>query len=286
MAFLETPRFPDDISYGSRGGPVFSTSIVETANSTEYRNQNWIYPRHQYDIAYGIRNYEDLVTVMEFFYAVRGQADGFRFKDHLDFKSTADTSSPVFSDQSIGTGDASTTAFTLKKNYTKGAETLTRLITRPVSSTTIVGIGGVQLLNQWTESSGTVTFDADQQSTVSGATSASPCEITTSGSHGLSTNDTVYMTTFTGDWAALNDNRYVVTVTGSTTFTIAVNTSGYTAYSGNAGQTNTLPQSGESVTAGFEFDVPVRFDADQMAMSHDHYRVGSLQIPVIELFGE
>lgn len=142
MAFLETPRFPADISYGSRGGPMFNTTVVTTANSKEYRNRNWTYPRHQWDVAYGIRDYDDLQTVMDFFYTVGGKANGFRFQDPLDFKSCSYASAVSATDQSLGSGDNATTSFQLKKVYAKGANTLTRLIRRPVAGTTTIAFDG------------------------------------------------------------------------------------------------------------------------------------------------
>ena len=46
----------------------------------------------------------------------------------------------------------------------------------------------------------------------------------------------------------------------------------------------TAPASGVIVTAGFEFDVPVRFDTDQLDVTHDIERLGSItSIPLIEV---
>jgi uncharacterized protein (TIGR02217 family) len=44
------------------------------------------------------------------------------------------------------------------------------------------------------------------------------------------------------------------------------------------------PALGVEVTADFEFDVPVRFDTDHMAVTIDSYRLHSWhQIPIVEL---
>ncbi|MCQ0971879.1 DUF2460 domain-containing protein [Paracoccus sp. TK19116] len=44
------------------------------------------------------------------------------------------------------------------------------------------------------------------------------------------------------------------------------------------------PDVGASVTAGFEFDVPVRFDTDRIAVSVASFRAGDLpQVPIIEV---
>lgn len=46
----------------------------------------------------------------------------------------------------------------------------------------------------------------------------------------------------------------------------------------------TAPANGNAITAGFEFDVPVRFDTDQLDVTHDLERLGSItSIPLIEV---
>ena len=45
-----------------------------------------------------------------------------------------------------------------------------------------------------------------------------------------------------------------------------------------------IPASGTTVTAGFEFDVPVRFDSDRLEVSLDGFHHGSIpSIPVVEI---
>ena len=44
------------------------------------------------------------------------------------------------------------------------------------------------------------------------------------------------------------------------------------------------PPNGAEVTAGFEFDVPVRFDVDRIAVSVDSFEAGQVpDVPVIEV---
>ncbi len=46
----------------------------------------------------------------------------------------------------------------------------------------------------------------------------------------------------------------------------------------------TAPATGTAITAGFEFDVPVRFDTDRLDVTHDLERLGSItSIPLIEV---
>ena len=58
MAFVET-RFPTDISYGSAGGPEYSTDIIVTQGGYEQRNINWAASRARYNVAYGVRTHLD-----------------------------------------------------------------------------------------------------------------------------------------------------------------------------------------------------------------------------------
>jgi uncharacterized protein (TIGR02217 family) len=208
--FIETPRFPDDISYGSRGGPGWSTNVVETDSGAESRNQRWSYPRHEYDVAFGVNTLARLEALLMFFHVVAGKAIGFRFKDWLDFKSCLRAGTPSATDCAIGTGTGALATFQLVKIYTQGSYTRSRKILKPISGTLLVAVAGT------TKSEGT-------HYTVNYATG-------------------------------------VITFTG-----------------GN------IPTNGQAVTAGFEFDVPVRFDTDKLSINLNDYNSGAAQVPLIEL---
>ena len=85
IAQFHDVRFPEDISYGSSGGPGFKTSVIDLASGHEQRNIEWSLARAVYDVAYGIKEREQMEDVLEFFMARRGKAYGFRFKDWMDF---------------------------------------------------------------------------------------------------------------------------------------------------------------------------------------------------------
>jgi uncharacterized protein (TIGR02217 family) len=54
-------------------------------------------------------------------------------------------------------------------------------------------------------------------------------------------------------------------------------TTGFVAFS-------TAPALGVEITAGFEFDVPMRFDTDHMAVTIETYQLHTWQqIPIVEL---
>lgn len=210
MSFIESPRFPISVSWGSTAAPMYSTTVTVLRSGHEVRNSLWSYPLSRYNVAAGVRSERELYDLIEFFHAVKGRFHGFRFKDRWDYKSVF-FRDPISSlDQTIGTGDGSTATFQLKKIYAKGTLQQTRLIRKPVQGTVMVAVGGVQK---------------------------------TEGVH------------YTVDYT-----------TGIITFT-----------AGN------IPASGQSVTAGFEFDVPCRFDTDELPTALETYKAGSVTVTISEI---
>ena len=197
MSFVEI-QFPADISYGSSGGPTFSTDVIEAFSGFEQRNINWSAARARYNVAQGVKTQSQLDELIAFFRARQGKAIGFRFKDWTDYQAVA---------QNIGTGNGSQTVFQLTKKYTSSV-TVTRVIKKPVNNATMK----------------------------------------------------VYLN------AVLQSSGYTVNyATGEITFT-------------------TAPGSGVAVTADFEFDVPVRFDTDQLDAAIDDFGSRSWSdIPLVEV---
>lgn len=282
MSFLETPRFPDDISRGSRGGPEYRTQVNETISGREYRDVRWSMPRHQYNAAQAVRRHAELEEILAFFHVCRGQAYGFRFKDWLDYKSCLLAATPAATDQELGTGDGGAAAFQLVKTYARGTLALVRYVKKPVDGTVRVAISGVEQAARWSvdTTTGIVTFAANIGKSVTAAAVTAPAQLTI-GSHGLATGDTVYLSGFTGDWAALNGLRLVVTKVDSNTLSVPIDATGFGAYVAG-GAIDTIPQAGEAVSAGYEFDVPARFGADILDITLELCMHGDVEIPIIE----
>lgn len=206
MSFHET-RFPTAIALGSRGGPRRKTVIATSGSGYEHRNSQWADSKREYNAGYGIKDIDDLHKVIEFFEERRGRLHGFRWKDKADWKSCAPKGKPAFDDQTIGTGDGSTTTFQLKKVYGSNLNTYSRDIKKPVLGTVKIGVNGTEQTSGWT----------------------------------------------------------VDTTTGIITFSVA-------------------PTNTHQVTAGFEFDVPVRFDTDFLDIDYSHFEAGAIpDIPIVEV---
>lgn len=81
-------RFPEDVSWGSRGGPTFKTQIFTSHRGFEKRNLDWIQPMMSFDVSYGIRTDNHILSVISFFNARQGRAKGFRYKNWGNYKLT------------------------------------------------------------------------------------------------------------------------------------------------------------------------------------------------------
>ena len=156
LSFDDQARFPTDIAYGSEGGPEFSTEVIELGNQSEQRNVNWEYPREKWNVAYGVKRAEQLDALNAFFMAMRGRATGFRFKNHADFEAVKSPIVPV-----PGSG----ASFQLAKVYSVGGSSLRRKISKPVSGTVHVFVGGEEVMSGWTvdATTGVLTFDGGSE---------------------------------------------------------------------------------------------------------------------------
>lgn len=127
--------------------PSFSTTLTEAESGDERAQQNWSQALHTFRLPKAIREHAVYEALKTHWYAMRGPASLFPFRDPLDFASV-DLNCPNVAptltrfDQEIGTGDGSETQFQLVKRYEVGSEIYTRRIQLPVESTVIVGIDG------------------------------------------------------------------------------------------------------------------------------------------------
>lgn len=275
MAFLETPRFPTDINYGVSGGPKYKTNIIEKNSGWENANVVWPQGRHEYDLVYAVKEQASIEAMLAFFHAVKGRSLGFRFKDWADYKSCGVDSTPTYADQAVsGTPNGTLRTFQLMKTYIKGSSTTQRLIKKPVSGTVLVAIGTLSISGLTIDTStGIITFPADSTNAITGATKANPCVLTANNT--LTAGDTIYLSGISG-MTQLNGHRYRILSRTTTTITIDVDSTSFNTYT-SGGVYHTVPQTGETITAGYEFDVPVRFMNDEMNISIDSFKTRTVQ---------
>jgi len=134
MAFLEE-QFPTSISYGSSGGPKYSTTIATVNSGFEQRNINWTDARCEYIVNQAVRTEQQINELVAFFRTVKGMGIGFRYKDWTDYKATG---------EALGVGDGIMASFQMKKVYTFGTgATYDRIIKKPVAGSISVYVDGI-----------------------------------------------------------------------------------------------------------------------------------------------
>jgi hypothetical protein len=240
-----------------------------------------------------VRTQAQADTLAQFFHAMKGRAHSFRLKDPTDYSTT--TSNGLLG-TGVGTG---LPTYQLNKTHTSGSETTTRTITRPVSgevtvyrAASPVTIGAAAGNVSISYSTGVVTFVADASSNSSSITVGATTEVILTTNPGtLIAGQKLYLSGFTGTDAALvNGLAHTINSVagaGPYTFTLATNTSGKTITVGS-GAGKKFPQATEALTWAGNFDVPARFDTDEiqatMLESGPGRRMYSIQsLPVIEV---
>lgn len=204
--FIEA-QFPAKISDGASVQLFRAITNIQLRSGFEKHQNVWAYSLRRFNIASGIQTFDELITTLNFWYRTYGPRHGFRWKDVTDYKSTSSMLEKVTpTDQIIGTGDGSTTAFQLRKAYESNTDTYYRDIKKPVTGTVVAALNAAT----------TTAFSVD-------------------------------------------------TTTGIVTF-------------------NTAPANGVIVTAGFEYDVPVRFEKETLEMNVSHFDGGDIpDIDVVEI---
>lgn len=96
------------IALGFRANPVWKTTVVTAANGREVRNAAWSDAMMQYRFSYNNLDMADAQALVAFFHGRRGRQRSFLLKAYDDFQLVQET---------IGTGDGSTTAFQAIKTY-------------------------------------------------------------------------------------------------------------------------------------------------------------------------
>lgn len=270
-SFLED-RLPIAIDYGSSFGEEYAVEIDTTANGNEYRRLRHNAPRARYDLSFDMREQLWVMEeVVSLFHRVFGRFAGFRVKNLADFSSNGYTGTPTATDQACALVSAG--VYQLQKSYGGAGGTISvgrpiRTVFKPVAGSVVVGMAGAPLpVAQWTvnTATGRVTMVANKSRTITAITKAAQAVVTV-GAHTFIVGESVAFTGVLG-MTQINGLRALITAISGTTITVAINSTGFSTHtSGGTVQTN--PLTGEAVTAGFEFDLPMRFDSDLSGLTY------------------
>jgi len=255
---LEANVDPPPVSVASTPGGLIEQRLLATNRG-----------RYTASLAQQARRWGELEALWDFWLTV-GQFYSFRWLDP----------DPYFNrvvKAVLGAGDGVTTAFQLVHWFGSYAHKVTKPRAGSIAVLIRSGNGDIPQSSRYAVglTTGLVTFSADLAGTVSGATAASPVQLTITG-HGLTSGDTVHCSGFTGDWAALNANRYAVTVIDANTVSLPVDGSGWAAWV-SGGATHTLPQAGEVPLGSCIHDYQVRLSGGMRGSRASPGRVADME---------
>lgn len=260
--FLEE-RISSLIRMGSSYVDDYAVDIVTTSGGQEYRSLVHPFPVRKFDVSYLLDNDKTYAELQAIYHRAHGKFAGFRARCFDEWSSNGRVGTPTAFDQPMG--HVSAGVYQLRKRYgTDKAAGATgyayREIRKPVAGTVRVGIGATEIrAADWSvdATTGRVTFAADKTVAITGISKAASAVITL-GTHAIVTGQSVQISGVSG-MTQINGMRALVTAWDATTITVAINSTAFGTYT-SGGVVHTRPQTGESVTAGFEFDFPVRFN--------------------------
>lgn len=284
--FLEE-RLSDLVRYGSSYTDEYAVDIVQTSGGQEYRALVHPFPLRKFNISYLLDNDKTYAELQAVYHRAHGRFAGFRVRCYDEWSSNGRTGTPTAFDQSMGL--VSSGVYQLRKYYgldkTAGATGYAyREIKKPVSGTVKVGIGATEIRSaDWSvvTTTGRVTFAADVTYAITAVTKAASAVITL-GTHSLVVGQSVQVSGIITGMTQINGLRALITAKDATTITVAINSTAFTTYA-SGGVVHTRPQTGETVTSGFEFDFPVRFNT-AMPIGQDYPGYRSVDgVELIEL---
>lgn len=265
-AFVED-RIDLGVDTGTSGGPEFQTTIIVNGGGWERRNINWSAARGRWQLGERTINVSEKDYLTAFFRQRRGRAVGFRYKDWADWNAI---------DEALAAPDGTPTG-QLIKTYGSGADLHVRDIVKPVAGSVAFKRNGAAYASPVLDiTTGLITFASDEDHTITGTgiTLGNPTMIEVDPVLAITYNvgDLIYLDGI-GGTVELNGAPYAVTAfdNAAHTVTLNVDSTNFTAWTA-AGTLHKYPQPADVITWSGEFDVPVRFDIDQIQMQLAAYR--------------
>lgn len=260
--FLEE-RFPHDINYGSGFREIGAVRVVTTSGGDEYRSLEHPFVRCALEVDFSRQKEEVIDRIIDLNRRANGTFRGFRVYNYNDFSTNAYTQAHTAFDQPMQLISAG--VYQMVRWYGNPADVkcARRIIRKPASGTTLVGVGGQLFpVAQWSVSTttGVVTMAANKSRSITGITKGSQAVLTV-GTNTFLVGESVAISGVAG-MIEINGLRALVTAKPtSTTIQVAIDSTLFTDYL-NSGSVQTQPIDGEEVTCGCVFDIPMRFDAD------------------------
>ncbi len=270
--FLEERLDHQKIKMGASFTEQYAVNIVTTSGGSEYRSLIHPFPARTFDISQLLEKSETYNYILALYHRAHGQYAGFRIRCYDEYSSNGNIGTPTAFDQTLLPVSAG--VYQIVKQYgtngTAGAAGYPyRVIHKPVYGSVKVGIGSTEIrIADWSvvTTTGRITLAANIGHAITGISKASSAVVTL-GAHTYVTGMSVGFKSVSG-MTQINGLRGLITSYDATTITVNINSSAFSVYT-SGGETNTAPQTGETVSCGFEFDWPVRFNGS-MVIGQDY----------------
>ena len=262
MAEFLDERFPADIDYGSGFETEFAAEVSRTVGGGEYRKLSHPYLMSSLDVDFTRLQRDVIARIVDLNMRAGGIFRAFRVKSYLDFSTNNYRDTPTALDQPMSLVSAG--VYQLMRWYGNPADTKCsrRRLRKPVAGSVLVGVAGaVYPSAQWSvdNATGLVTLAANKTRSITAITKAASAVLTV-GSHSFVVGNSVVISGVAG-MTQINGLRALVTAISGTTITVAINSTAFSTYT-SGGTVQTQPVTGEAVTCGAYFDIPMRFTED------------------------
>jgi uncharacterized protein (TIGR02217 family) len=260
--FLEE-RLSRDILMGASFYDEYSVNIVTTSGGQEYRSLIHPFPARVFDVSFLMDMDDTYTELLAMWHRAHGRYAGFRVRCYDEYSSNGRNSTPTAYDQP--TILVSSGIYQLVKQYgtdkTAGASGYPyRVIYKPVSGTVKVAINGAETtLFTVSTTTGRVTMGTNITKSITSISKSASAVIEFGTTHSFVEGQSIHISGVSG-MTQINGLRGTITTKTSTNITVNINSSAFSNYT-SGGTVNTFPQTGETVSAGFEFDIPVRFNS-------------------------
>lgn len=261
--FLEE-RLYENIDYGSDFSSEYSNSIVETVGGDEYRSQRHPFVVARLGIEFERQTNFVVSEVIDLNNRAGGTLRGFRVMHPVDFSTNNYRDTPTMLDQHLPLVNPTVPGvYQLMRWFGDYTDTkcARRRIRKPVAGSVLVAVAGAAYpAAQWSvvNTTGVVTMAANKTGTITAISKASSAVITIANS--MAVGESVYISGVVG-MTQINGRRALITARDASSITVAINSALFSDYT-SGGTVNTRPQTGEAVTAGCTFDLPMRFNAN------------------------
>ncbi|MCK9468477.1 MAG: DUF2460 domain-containing protein [Porticoccaceae bacterium] len=290
MRFIDE-LFPVEVDRrgGFGAGVRFANDVTTDASGNMYVSTRHPYPVFRCDLSFSARQAPFVIQeIWDLLHRAGGGAAAFRVRSALEYSTNNYRDTPTAADQDcIAIDDGAGTYQIVRWYGSPGTSTFRRRIRKPRAGSIVVGIraanGITYPISAFTAdyTRGIITLSANKQRSITGITQAAQAVITVGAAHGIVTGDSVVIRNVAG-MTEINGRRAAVLSTTSTTITVGIDSTGFTAYD-SGGEVNTRPQVGEAITAGCYFDLPMTLDGTLPDLDWTNWEEISASLTLVEV---